>query len=77
MVYCTVISLPFFAVLLLCLVLYPTIPYSREGKKKGVKRKVVGEFRKTRHPRNVKLDKVLEAYFSGAGNSRFSGAWNL
>jgi hypothetical protein len=40
MVYCTVISLPFFVVLLLCLVLYPTIPYSQEGKKKGVKRKV-------------------------------------
>jgi hypothetical protein len=37
---------------------------------------VVGEFRKTRHPR-VKFDKVLETCFSGAGNSRFSEAWNL
>jgi hypothetical protein len=37
----------------------------------------VGEFRKTRHPRNVKFDKVLETCFSGAGNSRFSEAWNL
>jgi hypothetical protein len=38
---------------------------------------VVGEFRKTRHPRNVKLNKVLKVCFSGAGNSRFSEAWNL
>jgi hypothetical protein len=37
----------------------------------------VGEFRKTRHPRNVELNKVLKACFSGAGNSRFSEAWNL
>jgi hypothetical protein len=37
----------------------------------------VGEFRKTRHPRNVKFDKVLETCFSGVGNSRFSEAWNL
>jgi hypothetical protein len=37
----------------------------------------VGEFRKTRHPRNVEFNKVLEACFSGAGNSRFSEAWNL
>jgi hypothetical protein len=37
----------------------------------------VGEFRKTRHPRNVKSDKVLETCFSGAGNSRFSEAWDL
>jgi hypothetical protein len=37
----------------------------------------VGEFRKTRHPRNVKLNKVLKVCFSGAGNSRFSEAWNL
>jgi hypothetical protein len=37
----------------------------------------VGEFRKTRHPRNVELNKVLEACFSGAGNSRFSETWNL
>jgi hypothetical protein len=37
----------------------------------------IGEFRKTRHPRNVKFDKVLETCFSGAGNSRFSEAWNL
>jgi hypothetical protein len=37
----------------------------------------VGEFKKTRHPRNVKFDKVLETCFSGAGNSRFSEAWNL
>jgi hypothetical protein len=40
-------------------------------------RPVVGEFRKTRHPRNVKFDKVLEMCFSGIGNSRFSEAWNL
>jgi hypothetical protein len=38
---------------------------------------LVGEFRKTRHPRNVGFNKVLEACFSGAGNSRFSEAWNL
>jgi hypothetical protein len=38
---------------------------------------VVGEFRKTRHPRNVELNKVLKACFSGAGISRFSEAWNL
>jgi hypothetical protein len=37
----------------------------------------VGEFRKTRHPRNVKINKVLEVCFSGAGNSRISEAWNL
>jgi hypothetical protein len=37
----------------------------------------VGEFRKIRHPRNVKFDKVLETCFSGEGNSRFSEAWNL
>jgi hypothetical protein len=37
----------------------------------------VGEFRKTRHPRNVKLNKVLEVYFSGTGNSLISEAWNL
>jgi hypothetical protein len=37
----------------------------------------VGEFRKTRHPRNVEFNKVLETCFSGAGNSRFSEAWNL
>jgi cytochrome P450 len=37
----------------------------------------VGEFRKTRHPRNVELNKVLKACFSVAGNSRFSEAWNL
>jgi hypothetical protein len=30
--------------------------------------RTVGEFRKTRHPRNVKFDKVLETCFSGAGN---------
>jgi hypothetical protein len=54
MVYCTVISLPFFAVLLLCLVLYPTIPYSREGKKKGVKRKVRVKAESSLHPAAVK-----------------------
>jgi hypothetical protein len=37
----------------------------------------VGEFRKTRHPRNVKFNKVLKACFSGAGDLRFSEAWNL
>jgi hypothetical protein len=37
----------------------------------------VGEFRKTRHPRNVKSNKVLKACFSGAGDLRFSEAWNL
>jgi hypothetical protein len=36
-----------------------------------------GEFRKTRHPRNVDLNKVLKACFSGADNSRFSETWNL
>jgi hypothetical protein len=37
----------------------------------------VGEFRKTRHPRNVEFNVILEICFSGAGNSRFSGIWNL
>jgi hypothetical protein len=37
----------------------------------------VGEFSKTRHPRNVEFNKVLEACFSGAVNSRLSGSWNL
>jgi hypothetical protein len=37
----------------------------------------VGEFRKTRHPRNAKFDEVLETCFSGTGNSWFSKAWNL
>jgi hypothetical protein len=37
----------------------------------------VGEFRKTRHPRNVEFNKVLEACFLGAGNSRLSESWNL
>jgi hypothetical protein len=41
------------------------------------KKSDVGEFRKTRHPRNVEFNKVLETCFSGAGNSRFSEAWNL
>jgi hypothetical protein len=35
------------------------------------------EFRKTRHPRNVEFNKVLETCFSGAENSRFSEAWSL
>jgi hypothetical protein len=43
----------------------------------GGRRTAVGEFRKTRHPRNVKLNKVLEVCFSGAGNLRISEAWNL
>jgi hypothetical protein len=38
---------------------------------------VCWEFRKTRHPRNVEFNKVLEACFSGAGNSRFLEAWNM
>jgi hypothetical protein len=44
---------------------------------KELKELIVGEFRKTRHPRNVELNEVLKACFSGAGNSRFSEAWNL
>jgi hypothetical protein len=36
-----------------------------------------GEFSKTRHPQNVEFNKVLEACFSGAGNSRLSESWNL
>jgi hypothetical protein len=34
---------------------------------------IVGEFRKTRHPRNIEFNKVLEICFSGAGHSQFSG----
>jgi hypothetical protein len=34
-----------------------------------VDRGVVGEFRKTLHPRNVEFNKALETCFSGAGNS--------
>jgi hypothetical protein len=41
------------------------------------RRRTVGEFRKTRHPRNVEFNEVLKACFSGAGNSRFSGVWDL
>jgi hypothetical protein len=37
----------------------------------------VGEFRKTRHPRNIKFDEILEICFSGTENSWISGAWNL
>jgi hypothetical protein len=37
----------------------------------------VGEFRKTRHPRNVELNEVFKACFSRAGNSRFSETWDL
>jgi hypothetical protein len=37
----------------------------------------VGEFRKTRHPRNVEFNEVLEICFSGVENSRFSAVWNL
>jgi hypothetical protein len=37
----------------------------------------VGEFSETRHPRNIEFNKVLEACFSGAGNSRLSESWNL
>jgi hypothetical protein len=44
---------------------------------KMVARVSLGEFRKTRHPRNVEFNEVLEICFSGAGNSRFSGIWNL
>jgi hypothetical protein len=33
----------------------------------------VGEFRKTRHPRNIEFNEILEICFSGAGHSRFSG----
>jgi hypothetical protein len=51
----------------------PTIPYTNHI----LHMNNVGEFRKTRHPRNVKFDKVLETCFSGTGNSRFSEAWNL
>jgi hypothetical protein len=40
-------------------------------------RQIVEEFRKTRHPRNAKFDKVLETCFSRTRNSRFSEAWNL
>jgi hypothetical protein len=50
-----------------------TISQSMLGTSKGC----VGEFRKICHPRNVEFNKVLEACFSGAGNSRFSEAWNL
>jgi hypothetical protein len=37
----------------------------------------VGEFRKTRHPRNVKFNGILKVCFSGARNSRFSEVWDL
>jgi hypothetical protein len=37
----------------------------------------VGEFRKTRHPRNVEFNEVLEICFSGARHLRFSGISNL
>jgi hypothetical protein len=37
----------------------------------------VGEFRKTRHPRNIEFNEVLEICFSGERNLRFSGIWDL
>jgi hypothetical protein len=37
----------------------------------------VGEFKKTRHPRNIEFNEVLEICFSGAGHSRFSGILDL
>jgi hypothetical protein len=37
----------------------------------------VGEFRKTRHPRNVEFNEVLEICFSGARHMRFSGILGL
>jgi hypothetical protein len=37
----------------------------------------VGKFWKTRHPRNIKFNEVLEICFSGAGHSRFSGILDL
>jgi hypothetical protein len=37
----------------------------------------VGEFRKTRHPRNVESNEVREICFSGAKHWRFSGILNL
>jgi hypothetical protein len=37
----------------------------------------VGDFRKTRHPRNIEFNEVLEICFSGAGHSRFSGILDL
>jgi hypothetical protein len=43
----------------------------------GEEESAVGELRKTRHPRNAELNKVLKVCFSGAVNSRFSGACNL
>jgi hypothetical protein len=54
-------------------------PIRRATRYSGAAARVIfaGEFRKTRHPRNVEFNKVLEACFSGAGNSRFSEAWNL
>jgi hypothetical protein len=50
---------------------------TKKGKERSQAKQSVGEFRKTRHPRNVEFNKVLEACFSGAGISRFSEAWNL
>jgi hypothetical protein len=37
----------------------------------------VGEFRKTRHPRNIQFNEVLEICFSGARHMRFSGILDL
>jgi hypothetical protein len=36
----------------------------------GAAKWAVGEFRKTRHPRNVESNGILKVCFSGAGNSR-------
>jgi hypothetical protein len=55
----------------------PYTTFKKLGMCPGDLTPTVGEFRKTRHPRNIKYDKVLETCFSGAGNSRFSEAWNL
>jgi hypothetical protein len=37
----------------------------------------VGEFRKTRHPRNVEFNQILKMCFSGAKHSRFLGILDL
>jgi hypothetical protein len=54
------------------IVLWPKCPNMFRWSKPAV-----GEFSKTRHPRNAEFNKVLEACFSEAGNSRLSESWNL
>jgi hypothetical protein len=50
---------------------------AEQGGRREVEEQGVGEFRETRHPRNVEFNEILKVCFSGASNSRFSEVWDL